>query len=534
MLTVGLYGIKDTTHGRRPTYTHDHSLAFMRDGRVEDVVALERVTRVKHDNRLDHHVGRLLRERVGDEPVRFVTVNAFVGDSFLSADGNLRVEPTTPVPIAATPVPARVRWWPDGLERREAEGWALCHEFAHVASLLPFAGHFEPNSLLVHIDGGASDSACSAWWWDGKEARLVEASWDKLKVPVNNFNVGPIARLALGLPAGEHLSLPGKFMGYAGHGRADTSLLAWLDANRFFLGQPDDRVQAELVARFGPRPPFEDLAATIQAHFEAQITEAICAWQARTGARHLYYAGGAALNIPTNAKLEASGRFRSVHVPPCTNDTGLALGAAAWLEYRGRGELPRHGPFLSRADNGAVTLAEVDAIAERLAAGEVLGLCNGPAEVGPRALGHRSIVARPDRVALRRRVSETIKRREPYRPVAPVLLARVAEQAFGEGVARSPLADFMLGAWALRPGWDERFAGVVHVDGTLRAQVVRDDPFLEALLARLWHAHGVAGLLNTSFNGPGEPIVHTRADALACARRLPLDGVVIDGSLHRP
>lgn len=534
MLTVGLYGIKDTTHGRRPTYTHDHSLALMRDGQVQDVLALERLTRVKHDNRLDAHIGALLRDRIGDEPVRFASVNAFVGDAFLSSDGNLRIEPNAPVAIAPDPVPARVRWWPDGLRPRSAEGWAVCHEIAHVASVLPFVGRYEDDSLLVHIDGGASDSACSAWHWDGQRARLIEASWDRLKAPVNNFNVGPIARLALGLAPEDHLSIPGKLMGFAGHGAADPGILAWLVERGFFLDQPDAVVQSALVARFGPHPPFADLAASIQVHFEQQVTAAIFDWQRRCGARHLYYAGGAALNIPTNAALEASGVFASVHIPPCTNDTGLALGAAAWLELRDRGEVARHGPFLSRADEGAVSLAEVERIAARLAAGEVLGLCNGPAEIGPRALGHRSIVARPDDVALRRRLSETLKRREPYRPVAPVLLPSVAAEAFGPSVASSPLARFMLGAWPLRPGWEARFSGVVHADGTLRAQVVQDDPFLERLLDQLWRAHGVAGLINTSFNGPGEPIVHSHADALATARRLPLDGVVLDGSLHRP
>lgn len=534
MLTVGLYGIKDTTQGRRPTYTHDHGVAFMRDGRVVDVVALERLTRVKHDNRLDVHVGRILRDRIGDDPVRFVSVNSFVGDAFQSADGRFRIEPTRPVGISAVPTRARVRWRPGGERPREAEGWALCHELAHVASLLPFVGRFEPNSLLVHVDGGASDSACSAWWWDGQRAQLVEASWDRLKEPVENFNVGPIGRLALGLPREEHLAMPGKLMGYAGHGQPDAALRAWLAERQFFLGRPDDEVRAALQAKFGAHPPYPALVATVQADFEERVSAAVAAWQAQTGAQHLYYAGGAALNIPTNSALEASGRFRSVHVPPCTNDTGLALGAAAWLEFLDRGAVERHGPFLAQADNGPVSLDAIDEIAARLAAGEILGLCNGPAEVGPRALGHRSIVARPDSVALRRRVSEELKRREPYRPVAPVLLPELAREAFGPAVAASHLAPFMLGAWALRPGWAARFAGVVHADGTLRAQVVGDDPFLVALLRRLWERHEVAGLINTSFNGPGEPLVHTRADAIACGRRLPLDGVVIDGSLHRP
>lgn len=534
MLTVGLYGIRDTSGGGGPTYTHDHSLALMLDGRVVDVVPLERVTRTKHDNRLDLHICALLADRVGEGPVRFVSVNGFVGDAFLSADGNLRIEPRAPVAISAEPVPARVQWWPDGLHRRDAEGWALCHEFAHVASLLPFVGRFEPESLLVHVDGGASDSACSAWWWDGREARLLEASWSLLKEPLNNFNVGPLGRLALGLSPEDHLSMPGKLMGFAGHGRADSALREWLVDRGFFLGVDDNEVRAELDAHFGSTIPWMDIAATVQADFEDRVGAQILSWQQRTGARRLYYAGGAALNIPTNAKLEASGRFEDVHVPPCTNDTGLALGAAAWLEYRERGHVELHDAFLANADTGQPTLEHVDEIAGFLAGGAVLGLCNGRAEVGPRALGHRSIVARLDDVALRKRVSEDVKRREPYRPVAPVLLAEVAVEAFGPAVASSRLATFMLGAWKLRPGWEERFRGVVHTDGTLRPQVVSEsDTFLAALLRRLWHHYEIAGLINTSFNGPGEPMVHTRADALACAQRLGLDGVVIDGALRR-
>lgn len=534
MLTVGLYGIRDTTHGRGPTYTHDHGLALVREGRVVDVVPLERVTRVKHDNRLDAYIGELLRERVGDEPVRFASVNAFVGDALVSADGSFRIEPASRVEIDARPAPARVRWWPDGLAPRAADGWIVCHEIAHVASLLPFVGRFEARSLLVHVDGGASDSACSAWWWDGSEAHLVESSWDRLKEPLNNFNVSPVGRIALGLRPEDHLALPGKLMGFAGHGRPEPALRAWLNDHGFFLGVPDDDVRRALARKFGAAPPFEALVATIQADFEERVTATILEWQARTGAQHLYYAGGAGLNLPTNTALEASGRFREVHVPPCANDTGLALGAAAWVEFRERGEIERHGPFLCHADEGETTLGEVDAIAREIAAGRVLGVCNGPAEVGPRALGHRSLLARPDDVSVRRRLSERIKRREAYRPVAPMLLDRVAREAIGEQVVGSHLAPFMLGAWRLRPGWDASFAGVVHADGTLRAQVVRDDPFLVALLTVLCEQHGIAGLINTSFNGPGEPIVHTRADALACARQLQLDGIVIDGSLHRP
>jgi len=551
VVTIGLYGIRDTTHGAHPAYVHDHSLAVMRAGRVQTVIPLERWTQRKHDNRMCDLLPELLDSlNLRDEPVRFVSVNSFVGASFQTSDGNLRIEPDAPVRIAPELIPSRVRWFPDGLTPRAATAEALCHEFAHVASLLPFVGRFAPNSLLVHLDGGASDSAASFWYWDGVSARLLESSWDRLKTPVNNFNSSPLVRAILGFHSQEHLSIPGKLMGYAGHGTPDARLLAFLQDNSFFLNGPEDPVELLLLANrrlgtswsaFEPHSQFcRDLCATIQAHFEDSVCAAIQDWQQRTGAEHLYYAGGAALNIPTNARLEASGAFRSVHVPPCTNDTGLALGAAAWREFQEQGELPIHGPFLchSGVSKTEISLIELDDIAERLASGQVLGVCNGAAEIGPRALGHRSILARPDSIELRRRVSETIKRREWYRPVAPVLALEVAAQAFGPLVTSSTLATFMLGAYRLLPEWQQHFAGVIHADGSLRPQVVPgedlDHAFLHALLMRLWHRHGIAGLINTSFNGPGDPIVQRHEEALDCGRRLGLDGVVLNGSLHRP
>jgi carbamoyltransferase len=268
------------------------------------------------------------------------------------------------------------------------------------------------------------------------------------------------------------------------------------------------------------------------------VTAAIFEAQRRTGARHLYLAGGAALNIPTNAALESSGAFASVHVPPCASDAGLALGAAAWLELQDRGELPRHGAFLGRlgVPDDSVPLAAVPEVAALLAAGAVVGVCNGASEVGPRALGHRSLLARPDSVTLRRRVSEAIKGREWYRPLAPSICVEVAREALGGPVTGSHLAPFMLGAFRLCEGWAPRFSGVLHHDGSLRAHVVPNEPdhaFLHAVLLELWRVHGVAGLINTSFNGPGEPMVHRHEDALPLARRMGLDAVVIHGAVHQ-
>lgn len=540
MLTVGIYGIRDTTHGQHPTYTHDHSVALMRDGRVLTVVELERYTGKKHDNQLHAFLPEILRTLVpSDETVRFVSVNAFVGSSFLSADGNLRIEPKREVTIDNELVPADVYWYPDGITRRTAEGFVVCHELAHLASILPFAGSFEEGALAAHIDGGASRSACSFWRIVGGKPTLEEASWDLLKDVVNNFNVNPAVRAILGFLPEDHLSIPGKLMGYAALGESREDLAEWLRSRRYLLDCDDSVAREQLMARLGtldPKDPAcQALCATLQREFEKEVTSALI--RRARNARTLYYAGGAALNIPTNSKL--LDHFEQVWVPPATNDSGLALGAAAWLEHQERGPLPMHGPFLNAwgAPLDEPGTFAIERVAALLLAGDVVGVCNGAAEIGPRALGHRSILALANRVDLRIRVSETIKRREWYRPLAPILCREAALEVLEPAAAQSVLSRFMLGSFRVEPEWQHALAGVLHGDGSVRAQIVDDDgqnTWMHALLSFLWREHRVPALINTSLNGPGRPIVHRHEDALGLAAELGLDWVVVHGSLSRP
>lgn len=540
MITVGLYGIADTTHGTRPTYTHDHGVAIMRGGRVLSVVQLERWTGRKHDNRLADHITDILKALLPpDEPVRFVSVNTFVGTSFISSDGNLRIEPKRAVGISAEPVPAEVMWFPDGLQRRPAEGWVLCHEAAHLASVLPFVGKFQEGAIAAHIDGGASKSACSFWRIQGGRPVLEEASWDLLKDVVNNFNVNPAVRAILGFQSRDHLAIPGRLMGYSALGTPDDALEHWL-IERGWLLSLDDQTAATLVQeRLGTLDPrsseCQDLCATLQRAFERAVRAQLES-RAPVGST-LYYAGGAALNIPTNRALQA--HFGEIWIPPSTNDSGLALGAAAWIEHLDHGPLPHHGPFLNAFDcpPGEPNLDAIPDVASALLSGEVIGVCNGAAEVGPRALGHRSLLARADQVPIRQRLSEHIKRREWYRPVAPILCEAAAKQVLEPDALTSTLSRWMLGSWQVRPEWRDALQGVLHTDGSVRAQVVRADDgntWMHTLLEQLWLEHGLPALINTSFNGPGTPIVQRHADALQLGWDLGLDGVVLHGSLHRP
>ena len=549
MLTVGIYGTPDVAKGPWPAYTHDHGIALMRDGRVLTVVQLERWTGRKHDNTLPRHIGALLAHFVKpDEPVRFVSSNVFVGDGFWSEDGSLRIEPAEEVGIPGILHKANCRWYPDGATPRQAEAWIICHEFAHIASALPFCGAFQPGALLVHIDGGASRSACSFWRWDGERAHLLHHAWDDLKDVVNNFNVNPLARAILAEPATAHLSIPGKLMGFAGRGHCDDNTYSWLREHRWFLDHPGDEQslldainarRAAPLARFDPRDPgLMALAAGLQRAFEEEVVAAILRWAEKIDARHLVYSGGAALNIPTNRLLVESGRFDSIHIPPPCSDAGLPLGAAAWVEFLDHGPLPRHSPFLHRfdVDDDEVTV-DVEQVAKAIAQGQVVGLCTGAGEVGPRALGHRSILARADDPDLRSRVSEGVKRREWYRPLAPVLCEEAAVEVLGEQAASAEINRFMLGAWPVREAWREALRGVVHQDGSVRPQVVsaqdEDNRFLHRLLRCLWEQHGLPGVINTSFNVKGQPILQKHDQAIDAGRRMGLDAVVLPNQLWR-
>ncbi|MEA1985740.1 MAG: hypothetical protein U9N13_08855 [Euryarchaeota archaeon] len=314
MITIGVFGIQDVGCSTHPVYTHDHGIALMKDGKVLTTIQLERYTHQKHDNRLPIYINELLEKYVPyDEDVRFVNANSFSGSSFISSDGTLRIEPDSKLEIENILFPAEVKWYDANGTLKDAEASIICHEFAHIASLLPFVGKFLPNSLLVHIDGGASRSACSFWYWDGSRPELLEASWDLLKKQLNNFNVNPLAMAILHQKQWQHLSLPGKLMGYCGLGKLDLDMSQWLKDNDWFHGsQGDDTNMLETLNKRWNRnfnaydnrsPFFMNLCASIQKDFEERIVEEIFRFQEMTGAENLYYSGGAALNIPTNRCL---------------------------------------------------------------------------------------------------------------------------------------------------------------------------------------------------------------------------------------
>jgi carbamoyltransferase len=239
-----------------------------------------------------------------------------------------------------------------------------------------------------------------------------------------------------------------------------------------------------------------------------------------------------------NTAIVQSQLFKNVFIPPCTEDSGLALGAAACAEWLKHGKMESHSPYLNNwgIENykPEFSSATLQTIAKEIAGGKIIGVCNGFGETGPRALGNRSILTLADSKSLAQKLSIEKKGREWYRPLAPVALEKNTKYFTGEDTIH-PLSKYMLLDFHVSTQKQKELEGAVHADGTARFQTLfkkEENPFLYELLQVLDEKYGIRALINTSFNSKGEPIVHTMEDALLSAKKMQLDGLVLNGKFQ--
>jgi carbamoyltransferase len=281
-----------------------------------------------------------------------------------------------------------------------------------------------------------------------------------------------------------------------------------------------------------------DLASSAQ-HVLEEVLLDLARWlHGRTGDRLLSLAGGVALNCVANSRIAREGPFDRVWVQPAAGDAGTALGAALAVAAAKETPIPMPGADLGREWSEAEIEAELRrariayerpddiavAAAETLAADGIVGWFQGRSEYGPRALGHRSLLAHPGHAANLERLND-VKGREQFRPVAPMVLADRAEAIF-DGPLPSP---YMLFVHDVAEGWRKRIPAVVHVDGTARIQTVDEarEPLVARMLQRFEALTGLPVVVNTSFNTAGRPMVDTPRDALECFGSCPLDLLAI-------
>lgn len=286
-----------------------------------------------------------------------------------------------------------------------------------------------------------------------------------------------------------------------------------------------------------------DLAAAVQEAFSCAVIHVARHLRRITEATSLVFSGGCALNSHLNGRLANEAGFDTLFIAPAPHDAGTALGAAlyGWHYHMRQPRLPvpidaawgpAPGPIPHSAIPAGYRLLSglagqlISTVAELLAGHRLVGWVQGGMEFGPRALGHRSILAHPGHPETRDRLN-AIKQRADYRPFAPAILAEHARAWFmSEG---DPFMNRVAPARRCRA---DRISAVVHRDGTARLQAVAEQHSgLRPLLEEFHRLTGLPMLLNTSFNTKGAPILMRAEQAVRAAAELGLDAVAIDDSL---
>jgi len=318
----------------------------------------------------------------------------------------------------------------------------------------------------------------------------------------------------------------------------------------------------KLVAELGPpRDPLDPIdldtpegaryaaiAASVQRVLEDILVDLARSLRRETGLDDLCLGGGVALNGCANARILRESGFRNLYVPSAPGDAGCALGAALVADrlhfrqpHRAVPDHPYWGPEVDAQELARIAVEDglelaqlphedelIDRVAHELAQGRIVGWMQGRAELGPRALGNRSILAAPHGAEMREKLNRSIKYREEFRPFAPAVPAEHAERFFELPPGGARLGRFMSGVFRVRPEWRERLAAVTHVDGTARVQTVEREmaPRFHALLEAYGAAAGIPVLLNTSFNLAGEPMVNRAVEGYSTFRRCGIDLLV--------
>jgi len=543
---------------------HDSSACIARDGELLFAVAEERISRVKHDAGFPHNAIRACLEfaNVKADHLDFICqgwpapAKVFATDLKCFAGGQY--------PITYLNVLNSVRLYASmahqngGFKRllhhfgpTKAQMRFVEHHLAHAISAYSYSG-FDKAAVVV-MDGRGAWEASSIWF--GHDGRLDHV----LTIPWPN---------SLGLFYAQFTQYLGfvpnsdewKVMGLAPYGRPGVNLTEFITLNH-----EGYRVNAPLLferasgisgiaKRLGPeRAPeseindnFKNIAFAVQDACEEAMMALVRTAIAKTGCRNVCLAGGVALNSKANGKIQASGIVDKIFVQPAASDDGVALGAVFAPCLDGGGRLPmkplRHvyfGPEYSDQDIEktlgtyklrATKLQNIaSCTAELLSNGKIIGWFQGRMEFGPRALGHRSILADPRDPEMNSKVNNAVKFREWWRPFAPSLLKEVAGQ-YLEHACDSP---FMILTNPVRPEMRSVIPSVTHVDGSARPQTVEKEinPLYWNLIYEFGQRTGVPVLMNTSFNLRGEAIVNTPTDAIRTFFSSGMDALVIGSYL---
>jgi carbamoyltransferase len=559
---------------------HDASVCLVKDGELMRAMALERFCRLKRAVGPSHIIQKaaldavhhcLESEGIGWDDLEHIV--AVSPDTCSDADEEL-LGPTLMIGADAgrfLPMPHP------------------SHHLAHAYASFYTSGFSEAAALIIDgygsfMDGGKTREAESGYYFKrgaeprtifkNKKSPRIAGMQDRLgdwTVPDSIEGIGEtyrIVTLLLGFfQDGVIYDEPGKTMGLASYGtplHKPARMLKNTATGVDYSGAFEYLMSLNMIRRRGdsvnelmvrtPQTPLSqfhcDLAAQVQYEFEEACIHLARLLQRETGCDKLVLGGGCALNSVANTRILEESGFKEISIFPAATDDGTSVGAAYYgyeFACRKRGKTAKAPPMRhaylgpSYTDEACLQAIRAAGLAyedcgspegagrragQLLAEGQIIGWFQGGAEFGPRALGHRSILADPRGDTIKDTLNRRVKFREAFRPFAPAVLAEAAAKYFHVPCPESP---FMLMVCDVREEYRALLPGITHVDGTARHQTVdrEVDPAFARVIESFAKITGLPIVLNTSFNLKGEPIVETPADALRCFTSTEMDSLVL-------
>ena len=544
-------------------YYHDAAAVLLKEGKIIGAAQEERFSRIKHDQALPLKSIRWLLKKEG------ITIDDI--EQCIFYEKPLRkFERILTMTVQYAPWSWRVfpiqmhKWLSEKLWQKSDILKALSlpehkllfcsHHLSHAASAF-YCSPFEESAILT-VDGVGEWATTAIWKGDSEGIKLCK----EVRYPhsLGMFYSCVTAHLGFAVNSGEY-----KVMGMAAFGEPKfhdemKKLLLLHDDGSFSLDlsyfqyhlHPRKPTTSKFEKLLGPpRHPaadfdpstqeskhWADIAASAQLRLEEALKHLATHAQELTGSQNLCLAGGVALNSKANQKLSETQIFSHIFAQPAAGDAGGSLGAALWAHYQLKGikyqpaAFPIHlgasyttKEICTLLDDCKIAYEEMtedwlDQVAEDLHNNKVIGFFQGGFEWGPRALGHRSILANPSTKEMADHVNAKIKFREAFRPFAPVCLAENINDWFVFPKAAEPMLPYMLCCVKVKEEKKEKIPAVCHVDGTARVQKVTRTlhPVLHDLLQRFEKKSGLPILLNTSFNLKGDSMAASPVDALSC------------------
>lgn len=400
------------------------------------------------------------------------------------------------------------------------------HHIAHAASSFSVSGFKKANIITIDASG-EDESGILAFGHDSKIEKIH-------KIGLRD-SLGTMYARATGVLGFIMNSQEGKTMGLAAYGQPDEEFIKRIIKIENGLFSLQKGYQSQVIKKFGSKKAIDPLsesskilAASIQRIVEdAGINFAKHLFEKR-GIKNFCLAGGVTLNCDMNAKILALPFVKNIFIQPAAHDAGCALGAAFEAYSRLGGKIDfvmEHaywGPEYSNQEIEQVLKESKlryrrcedieEDTARLLSKGKIVGWFQGRMEIGPRALGNRSILTHPGLEHMKDKVNAEVKHREMWRPFAPSILEEDAPD-YLEGYYPSP---FMLLTFNVKEDKKRFMSQATHVDGTARVQTVnkKTNPKYYKLIDSFKRLTGIPVVLNTSFNDKGEPLVMSPKDAL--------------------